>query len=92
MKIILKSNNYKIIKLNRKTKAKGFCELKVGDIIHFETEIERAGRNGNRLYASGFGCINSITNKRIGGFTHNESTKYLEIFQLKELEQLDDSK
>ena len=87
MKIVLKSNDYEIIKLNKKTKAKGFCELKVGDVIHFETEIKRVGRNGNRLYASGFSCINSVTNEKIGGFTHNESERYLEIFELKDLEE-----
>ena len=85
MNIILKSSNYEIVKLNRKTRAKGFCDLKVGDIIHFETEIKRAGRYNGRLYASGFWCVNSITGKEIGGFTHNESEKYLEIFDLKEV-------
>lgn len=83
--IILKSNDYEIIKLNRKTKAKGFCNLQTGDIIHFETKIEKAGRNGNRLYATGFICVNSSTNEKIGGFTHNESERYLDIFELKEL-------
>ena len=87
MNIILKSSNYKIVKLNRKTRAKGFCDLKVGDIIHFETEIKKAGRNGNNLYASGFWCINSITNEKIGVFTHNESERYLEIFDLKEVQE-----
>lgn len=85
--IRLKSNNYEIVKLNRKTKAKGFCNLRVGDVIHFETEIKKAGRHGNRLYASGFWCINSITNEKIGGFTHNESERYLGIFELKEVEE-----
>ena len=84
--IRLKSNDYEIIKLNRKTKSKGFCELKVGDVIHFETEIKKAGRNGNRLYASGFWCKNSITDEKIGDFTHNESERYLSIFELKELD------
>lgn len=84
--IRLKSNNYEIVKLNRKTKAKGFCNLRVGDVIHFETEIKKVGRNGNSLYASGFWCINSITNEKIGGFTHNESERYLGIFELKKLE------
>lgn len=85
MNIILKSSNYEIVKLNRKTRAKGFCDLKVGDIIHFETEVKKAGRNGNSLYASGFWCINSITNEKISGFTHNESERYLEIFDLREV-------
>lgn len=85
MNIILKSSDYEIVKLNRKTRAKGFCELKVGDIIHFETEIKRAGRNNNRLYASGFWCVDSITGKKIACFTHNESERYLEIFDLKEV-------
>ena len=84
--IRLKSNDYDIIKLNRKTKSKGFCELNVGDVIHFETEIKKAGRNGNRFYASGFWCINSITDEKIGDFTHNESERYLSIFELKELD------
>lgn len=83
--IKLQSKKYEIVKLNRKTKARGFCNLKVGDIIYFETEIEEAGRNGNRLYASGFSCINGKTNEYVGGFTHNESPRYLDIFELKEV-------
>lgn len=85
--IKLKSKNYEITKLNRKTKAKGFCDLKVGDVIYFETVIKRAGRNGNSLYASGFRCINAKKNVYISGFTHNESSLYLSIFELKEVEQ-----
>lgn len=87
MYIKLKSDKYKIIKINRKTKAKGFCNLKIGDIIRFETEIKRAGRNGNSLYASGFSVFNDNTNELIGGFTHNESTLYLSIFELEKLEE-----
>lgn len=86
MEIKLKSKNYEIVKLNRKTKAKGFCNLKVGDVIYFETEIKEAGRYNNRLYASGFDCINAKTNEYVGGFTHNNSPYYLDIFELKEIE------
>lgn len=42
MNVKLQSKKYEITKLNRKTKAKGFCNLKVGDIIYFETEIKPA--------------------------------------------------
>lgn len=87
-RIKLKSHNYEIIKLNRKTKAAGFCNLKVGDIIYFETEIKPIGRNKNcnSLYASGFSCINAKTKEHVGGFTHNTSPHYLDIFELKDLE------
>lgn len=84
--IKLKSKNYEITKLNRKTKAKGFCDLKVGDVIYFETVIKRAGRNGNRLYASSFSCIDAKKNVCIREFTHNESSLYLSVFELKEVE------
>ena len=83
--IILKSKKYRITKLNRKTKAKGFCDLKVGDVIYFQDEIAPCGRNGDRLYASGFDCVNDKTKEIIGGFTHNESPKYLSIFELEEI-------
>ena len=84
--IKLRSKNYEITKLNRKTTAKGFCDLKIGDVIYFETVIKRAGRNGNSLYASSFICINTKTNICIREFTHNESSLYLSIFELKEVE------
>lgn len=86
MNIKLQSKKYEITKLNRKTKAKGFCNLKVGDIIYFETEIKPAGRYNNKLYASGFDCINATTKEYIGGFTHNTSPYYLDIFELKEVD------
>lgn len=86
MNVKLQSKKYEITKLNRKTKAKGFCNLKVGDIIYFETEIKPAGRYNNKLYASGFGCINAITKEYVGGFTHNMSPYYLDIFELKEVD------
>lgn len=43
--IILTSDIITIIKINRKTKAKMFENLKVGDKIKFSVPLERAGRN-----------------------------------------------
>ena len=85
IEIKLSSPKYKIVKLNRKTKAKGFCDLKVGDIIYFQTEIAPTGRNGNHLYAAVIDCLEATTNKYIGSFTYNSSPKYLNIFELEEV-------
>lgn len=45
MDIILKSDIVTITKINRKTKAKMFVNLKVGDKLEFSVPIEYAGHN-----------------------------------------------
>ena len=44
--IILKSDILTVIKVNRKTKAKMFNNLKAGDKIQFSVPLIYAGRNG----------------------------------------------
>lgn len=59
--IILHSDTLKVIKINRKTKAKMFENLKVGDIVQFSVPIKQAGRGRSGTYATYIKALNIET-------------------------------
>lgn len=59
MSIVLTSKTYVITTINRKTRAEGFRDWRVGDFVRFHTEMESAGRaSGGGVYASTFEAEN----------------------------------
>jgi len=50
--ILLRSFILTIVRINRKTKAKMFCNLKVGDSIQCSVKIEAVGRTKSGPYAA----------------------------------------
>lgn len=83
--IIMKSPKIKVVKINRKTKAQMFKNLKEDDVIVFELSIKRAGRN----YDTGtYASYIKITNLKTSEYTYkssNELSNILDAFELEEV-------
>lgn len=78
--IVLESDTLVVTKINRKTKAKMFENLKVGDKIKFSVPIKYAGRN-HGSYATYI----LIKNIETGETTHssfNQLPSILDAFEL----------
>ena len=60
MDIILQSKILEIVEVKKKTKAKMFANLKIGDKIQLSIPVESAGRNGG-TYASYIKAQNMAT-------------------------------
>ena len=80
MAIVLKSENLKIVKINKVTKAKMFENLEVGDVIRMSIPVKGAGSGGRGTYASNI----KIENVATGEYTFktfNEIDNILSIFE-----------
>lgn len=83
--IIMKSKKVKIIKINRKTKAQMFKNLKENDLIIFELSIKRSGRN----YDTGtYASYIKITNLETNEYTYKSSNELSNILNAFELEEV----
>ncbi|MBL4952063.1 hypothetical protein JK635_07550 [Neobacillus sp. YIM B02564] len=80
MKILLKSDPLKVVKIKKKTQAKMFKDLKVGDVIKMSIPVEAAGSNRG-TYASHI----QIQHTRTGEYVYksfNEIAPILNRFEL----------
>lgn len=83
--IIMKSKKVKIIKINRKTKAQMFKNLKENDLIIFELSIKRSGRS----YDTGtYASYIKITNLETNEYTYKSSNELSNILNAFELEEV----
>lgn len=80
MAIVLKSENLKIVKINKVTKAKMFENLEVGDVIRMSIPVKRAGSGGRGTYASNI-KIENIAAGEYAFKTFNEIGSMLSIFE-----------
>jgi hypothetical protein len=79
MDIILKSDTITIIKINKKSKAKMFESLKVGDKIEFSVPVKAVGRNGG-TYATYIKVTNIKTGESTSG-SFNQLPVILKAFE-----------
>ena len=77
--IILKSFIQTVTKINRKTKAKLFKDLKIGDKVEFSVPIKRAGSNRS-TYATYIEIKNIETNEYTYS-SFNQLPKILDTFE-----------
>lgn len=77
--IILASDILVVTKINRKTKAKMFQNLKVGDYVQFSAPIKEAGRNRG-TYATYIKCEN-INTKEVTHSSFNQLPSILDAFE-----------
>lgn len=81
--ISLESQIYKIEGISKKTKAKFWSGLKVGDRLQFKNTIQYVGGASNGLYATCYQVILCGSDPETSGiFTQNEICRYLKIFDL----------
>lgn len=82
--IYLKSDILVVTKINKKTKAKMFENLKVGDKIEFSVPIKYAGRN-HGSYATYIGVRNVETGEETSS-SFNQLPTVLRAFEFEELD------
>jgi hypothetical protein len=81
MNIPMTSNVFKIIKINKKSSARMFEDLSVGDEIIFTIEIEHLGTSRGRTYAP-YIKIENIKTKEYTLKSFNQITSILSCFEL----------
>lgn len=79
--IILVSNVYTVEKIKKKTKAKMFENLKVGEQIQFSVPLRRVGRNNRGTYATYITAKNIDTGEVTEG-SFNQLPKIIDSFEL----------
>lgn len=83
--IIMKSKKIRIIKINRKTKAQMFKNLKENDLIIFELSLKRVGGH----YSGGpYASYIKITNLKTNEYTYKSSNELSNILNAFELEEV----
>jgi hypothetical protein len=85
MDIILKSDPLSIIKVKRKTTAKLFKDLKVGDSIMLSVPVKHAGSNRGITYSTYIKTIN-LANNEVTLNSFNQLPQLLDVFEFKNSE------
>lgn len=86
--IILKSHTLRINKINRKTQAKMFKDLKVGDKVEFSVPIKQAGSNRG-TYATYIIAENISSGARTNS-SFNQMPRILDAFEFEENNDISD--
>lgn len=73
----------KCIAINKKTKAKMFQNVEVGDIVIFSVPIKAVGRSRGRSYAVEIRCVN-VTKNEDTCLTFNELSRILRYFEFEQ--------
>lgn len=81
MDIILKSKKLLILDIKRKTKAKMFCDVKVGDILQLSVPVACVGIN----YAVHI-KIKNLNSGQVAYKTFNQITPLLNCFEIREID------
>jgi hypothetical protein len=82
MAIMLESNVQKVVKINKKTKAQMFKNLKVGDRIHLSIAVKAAGSHRG-TYAS-YITIQNLQTEEVAVKSFNEIGTILDCFEFEE--------
>ena len=82
--IILKSNTLIVEEIKRKTSAKMFKDIEVGDMISLSVDVDYAGSNRGMTYATYIKCTN-LSKKDAAYKSFNEMPRFLNMFKLKEI-------
>ena len=75
--------------INKKSKASGFKDLRIGDVMTFSICLQRAGKNGGRTLASYIDCKNMRTEEE-GLWSFNEIDRYINGYEFKQLNEVNE--
>lgn len=86
--IVLQSPKFVITALLKKTKARFFKDLEVGDILQFENTITYVGGASNGLYATGYkvSVVDNPDKTMVESFSQNEVVKFMRLISVNEIE------
>ena len=82
--IILKSNTLIVEEIIRKTSAKMFKDIEVGDKLRLSVDVDYAGSYIGMTYATYIKCTN-ISKNDAAYKSFNEMPRFLNMFKLKEV-------
>ena len=85
MDIILESKKLLILDIKRKTKAKMFCDVKVGDMLQLSVPVEYVGSNRGRSYAVDI-KVKNLNSGQVTHKTFNQITPLLNCFEMREID------
>lgn len=75
--------------INKKSKASGFKDLRIGDVMTFSIYLQRAGKNGGRTLASYIDCKNVRTGEK-GCWSFNEIDRYINGYEFEQLNEVNE--
>ena len=84
LEIVLKSNVLIVEGIKRKTSAKMFKDIEVGDKLRLSVDVDYAGSNRGSTYATYIKCAN-LSKNDVAYKTFNEMPRFLNMFKLKEV-------
>ena len=82
--IILKSNTLIVEEIVKKTSAKMFKDIEVGDKLSLSVSVEYAGSNRGNTYATHIKCTN-LSKNDVAYKYFNQMPRLLNMFELKEV-------
>ena len=85
MDIILESRKLLVLDIKRKTKAKMFCDVKVGDILQLSVLVEHVGSSSGQSYAVHI-KIKNLNSGQVTHKTFNQITSLLNCFEMREID------
>lgn len=80
--IVLKSNTLIVEEIKRKTSAKMFKDIEVGDKLSLSVDVDYAGSNRGMTYATYIKCVN-LSKNDVAYKSFNEMPRFLNMFELK---------
>ena len=84
LEIVLKSNVLIVEGIERKTSAKMFKDIEVGDKLLLSVDVDYAGSNRGSTYATYIKCAN-LSKNDVAYKSFNEMPRFLNMFKLKEV-------
>ena len=84
IEIVLKSNVLIVEGIKRKTSAKMFKDIEVGDRLLLSVDVDYAGSNRGSTYATYIKCAN-LSKNDVAYKSFNEMPRFLNMFKLKEV-------
>ena len=82
--IVLNSGVLRVKKIIKKTSAKVFKDLAVGDEVEFSVQIQRAGVSRGRTYSTYITCRNIATGESIS-HSFNQLSSIIDKFEFEEV-------
>ena len=80
--IVLKSNTLIVEGIKRKTSAKMFKDIEVGDKLSLSVDVDYAGSNRRITYATYIKCTN-LSKNDVAYKLFNEMPRFINMFKLK---------
>lgn len=85
--IVLTSAKFKVTGILKKTKARFFKDLQVGDVLQFENKLSYVGGASNGLYATAYkvSVVDNTDRELSCSFSQNELVRFMGLISVEEV-------